>query len=116
MLMNVQPWLTRPLLIIASAARFTRSAETAPAKQFQLFQPIGGVSAIWSPTTMRNFFSAVPDEFSARSVTMNSPFVFKAPVMRPVLESNFNPPGRFFAENVRSEEHTSELQSRQYLV
>ena len=27
-----------------------------PAKQFQLFHPIGGVSAIWSPQTMRNFF------------------------------------------------------------
>src|ERR1039458_7969097 len=90
----------RPLLTIASAARFTRSAETAPAKQFQLFQPIGGVSAIWSPHTMRNFFSAVPSEFFARSVTTNSPFVFKAPVMRPVLESSFKPGGSSFAEKV----------------
>src|SRR5665213_662109 len=39
----------RPLLTIASAALLTRSSETAPAKQFQLFQPIGGVSAIWPP-------------------------------------------------------------------
>ena len=54
---------------MASAALLTRSSETAPAKQFQLFQPIGGVSAIWSPTTMRNSFSAVPSEFFARSVT-----------------------------------------------
>ena len=59
----------RPLLTIASAARLTASSETAPAKQFQLFQPIGGVSAIWSPQTMRNFFSAAPSEFFARNVT-----------------------------------------------
>ena len=32
----------RPDFTNASAADFTRSAETAPAKQFQLFQPIGG--------------------------------------------------------------------------
>src|ERR1019366_406795 len=89
----------RPLLTMASAALLTRASETAPAKQFQLFQPIGGVSAIWSPQTMRNLFSAMPREFSASSVTMNSPFVFKAPVMRPVFASSFKPRGSFFAEN-----------------
>src|SRR5712671_6255699 len=88
----------RPLFTSASAALFTFSAETACAKQFQLFQPIGGVSAIWSPQTMRNFFSAAPRELLAFSVTMNSPFVFKAPVMRPVLGFSLKPLGRFFAE------------------
>src|SRR5450755_3542551 len=85
---------------MASAALLTFSSETAPAKQFQLFQPIGGVSAIWSPQTMRNFFSAVPSEFFAPRVTMNSPLVFNLPVMWPVLASNFKPRGRFSAEKV----------------
>ena len=36
---------------------------------YQLFQPIGGVSASVSPTTSVNFFSHVPAELVARSVT-----------------------------------------------
>ena len=69
----------RPLLTIASAALFTFSSETALAKQFQLFQPIGGVSAIWSPQTMRKGFSAEPRVFSARNITANVPLFRKCP-------------------------------------
>src|ERR1039457_159073 len=90
----------RPLRTIASAALLTFASETASAKQFQLFQPIGGVSAMWSPQTMRNVFSVEPGKFFARSVTVNSPLVFNLPVMRPDCESSFNPRGSFFAEKV----------------
>ena len=45
-------------------------------QQFQLFHPIGGVSAIVSPMTILSGFSSVPRSFLAWSVTLNSPAVF----------------------------------------
>src|ERR1017187_4951262 len=99
MLMELHPCWARPLFTSASAARFTLSADTAPAKQFQLFQPIGGVSAMVSPQTMRNFSSAAPSEFFARRVTLNSPGFFNLPVIWPVLAFSFKPRGRLSAEN-----------------
>ena len=41
---------------------------TALAKQFQLFQPIGGESAILSPTSRRNVRFAVPFALEAVNV------------------------------------------------
>ena len=49
---------------------------------------------------MRNFLSAAPSLFSARSVTVNSPAVGKVPVRRPVWESSISPDGRGVAENL----------------
>src|SRR5277367_2212055 len=90
----------RPLLTIASATALTLSSETALAKQFQLFQPIGGVSAILSPTTILNFRLAAPREFFARNVTTYSPALVNAPVMRPVWGSSCKPAGKLSAAKV----------------
>src|ERR1035437_10333552 len=49
---------------------------------------------------MRNFFSTDPREFFAPSITMCSPFIASAPVMRPVAGSSFSPLGRFCAEKL----------------
>ena len=43
----------------------SRSAETSSPKQFQLFQPMIGVSAIFSPQFILNFFEVFPFAFSA---------------------------------------------------
>src|SRR5580658_6279308 len=72
-LIYVQPCLSRPLLTMASAAARIFPSSTAPAKQFQLFQPSGGVRAIWSPSTISNGRLAFPNEFLARKVTVNFP-------------------------------------------
>src|SRR6516162_11129966 len=78
----------------------TFSASTLPPQQFQLFQPIGGVNAIVSPATMRNFFSFIPLPFVARSVTTCSPGDLSEPVISPDLESSLSPEGRSVAENL----------------
>src|ERR1043166_4225906 len=97
MLMYVQPWSTSPLFTIASAAAFTLLASTADAKQFQLFQPIAGVSPIRSPQMILNFCGAAARAFRAISVTGYSPFSFNTPVIRPVSGSSCNPAGNPFA-------------------
>ncbi len=68
--------------------------------QFQLFQPIGGVSAIFPPTTMRNFFWSSPFAFFAWNTTVYSPFFLSEPVICPVAESTDKPAGRFSMLNV----------------
>src|SRR5260370_18492215 len=90
----------RPLLTMASAAVLTRSSETAPAKQFQLFHPIGGLSAIVSPTTILNFRLAAPREFFARKVTRYSPLLSSVPVIRPVCGLSCKPAGKLSAAKV----------------
>src|SRR5882724_3356681 len=89
-----------PLLTIASAARLTMSAETAPAKQFQLFQPIGGVNEMRSPHTKRRIFLACPLAFWAPSVTAKVPALVIVPVMSPVCASTVRPAGNPAAEKV----------------
>ena len=66
---------------------------------YQLDQPMGGVRAIWSPTTMRNAFSAAPRAFFARSLTVYVPLMAIDPVIRPVFGSSMRPEGRPVAEN-----------------
>src|SRR6266481_2797066 len=83
----------RPELTIPRALFRTFSASTRLPQQFQLFQPMGGVRAMVSPTTMRNFFSARPAEFLARRVTVYSPSFFSAPEISPDLESRCRPEG-----------------------
>src|SRR5260221_5884590 len=90
----------RLLFTIASAAALTFSSETALAKQFQLFQPIGGVSAIRSPATILNFRLAAPSEFFACKVTTYSPALVSVPVMRPVCGSSFSPAGKLSAAKI----------------
>src|ERR1043166_2157889 len=99
-LMYVQPCSTNPEAAIARALRSTFSASTRLPQQFQLFQPIGGVRAIVSPTTIRNLFSLAPLVFSARRVTTCSPAFLNAPVIWPVVECNFNSFGKPLAENL----------------
>src|SRR5437763_6216189 len=77
----------------------TFSAPTRLPQQFQLFQPIGGVSAISLPTTMRIFFSFAPLAFFARSVTITCPGFVNEPVISPVLESTVRPAGKSLTEN-----------------
>src|SRR5215472_14327557 len=89
-----------PLEAIASAAALILSSVTDDAKQFQLFHPNGGVSAIVSPQTILNFFSAEPTEFFARSITADSPRFETAPVITPVLESMLSHFGKPYVENV----------------
>src|SRR6516225_7460151 len=68
---------------------------------FQLFQPIGGVSAIFSPTTRRKGRSARPDELVTCSWMVYSPAFATEPERRPVAGSNFTPPGSLSAENFK---------------
>ena len=63
-------------------------------QQFQLFQPIGGVRAISSPTTIRSGRTAEPAVLRAVNVTGNVPGWFTTPVIRPVAASICNPSGR----------------------
>src|SRR4051812_38772350 len=95
----VQPCSIKPEDAITSAAARTLSSLTAPAQQFQLFQPIGGVSAMRSPTAMRSGASAVPRALVARSVTLCSPRSASLPVMWPVCGSSERPSGSASAAN-----------------
>src|SRR6267378_1687681 len=88
-----------PDLTIPRALRNTLSASTRDPQQFQLFHPIGGVSAISSPTTIRNFLLSDPLLFFAFNVVVYSPVLFNTPVICPFFESNCNPAGRCLAEN-----------------
>src|SRR5712675_113769 len=89
----------RPELTIPRALLRTFSASTRLPQQFQLFQPMGGVREMVSPTTMQNFFSAPPAAFLARSVTVYSPGFFSAPEISPVLESICRPEGNEATSN-----------------
>jgi len=55
---------------IALALWRTFSSVTEHPQQFQLFQPIGGVRQILSPTSMRRVRSAMPRLFLAVSLTL----------------------------------------------
>ena len=69
MLTYWKPWAASPLATIASAAARTFASLTAPAQQFQEFQPIGGVSAsLCSPPTMVSLPGALPWAFFTPSV------------------------------------------------
>ena len=57
-----------------------------------------GVSAIVSPTTMRNFFSADPSALFAWKVTWYSPFAWIEPVRLPLCGSSTRLSGRPLAE------------------
>src|SRR5690349_16637878 len=67
---------------------------------FQLFQPIGGVRAMVSPTTILKERFVSPRRFFAWSVSTYSPGFAMEPEILPVLESTAIPSGRFSAENV----------------
>src|SRR5438309_1949403 len=101
-----------PLFTMASAAALTFSAETAWAKQFQLFQPIGGVRAILSPTTIFNFRLVFPIAFFARKVTLYSPFLSRRPEMRPVSASTRNPAGKPSAAKLIGRSPVAEIVNR----
>ena len=73
---------------------------SARAQQFQLFQPIGGVSAISSPTTIFRLRSQLPGAFAAFRCTVYSPGAVTRPVIRPVSGSSFSPWGSPSAEKV----------------
>ena len=68
MLTYAQPWLASSDLSSTSAAPRMSLSVTRPAKQFQLFHPMGGVSAILSPTLTVNMRSSAPREFDALNV------------------------------------------------
>ena len=67
---------------------------TACAQQFQLFHPIGGVSAMRSPQTIRKFLSDCPHALRACRVTGYSPAVASVPVIRPSAAFTASPAGR----------------------
>src|SRR5438552_13831980 len=81
------------LSTIALAEARTFSASTSLAQQFQLFQPIGGVSAMVSPMTILSFLSSEPLSLLARSLTTKSPGESTVPVIRPVFVSSFSDGG-----------------------
>src|SRR5690606_32194583 len=68
-------------------------------KTFQLFHPIGGVSAKVLPQTIFSLRSAIPSELLAVRVTFHSPLLFNVPEILPVTGTSFNPRGKFFAAN-----------------
>ena len=82
---------------MASAAARTSFSVTRSRKQYQLFQPIDGVSMSLSPTTILKGRSAIPRAFLARSVTTCSPRSGKDPVRMPVRGSSASPRGRLSA-------------------
>src|SRR5581483_2601483 len=90
----------RPLLAIASAARFTSSSVTDEPKQFQLFQPIAGVKPMVGPQTILNCCVASPSEFLACSVTTNVFDFSNSPTICPVFASSCKPSGKLSAEKV----------------
>ena len=84
---------------MASAAAWTLAWLTSWAKQFQLFQPMGGVRAMRSPTTNVRSRSADPLALVACRRTAYVPGVATAPVTRPVAGSRVAPAGRPSAAN-----------------
>jgi hypothetical protein len=92
--------LTRPEETSTRAERNTLPWSTSPAQLFQLFQPIGGVSAIWSPITIFNSRVAAPSAFRAPIFTVKLPAWATFPVICPVAGSSTSPAGRPSAENV----------------
>ena len=69
---TVQRWIATGRLAatrVGGRQRVSRSSLTAVAKQFQLFHPIGGVSAMRLPTLMRSGLLTVPLSLVAISVT-----------------------------------------------
>src|SRR4051812_15543722 len=66
---------------------------------YQLFHPIGGVSAIVSPQTILSVRLATPLAFFAITVTACSPTLSSFPVICPVEVSSFNPDGKPSAAN-----------------
>src|ERR1017187_655074 len=89
----------RPEATMPRALLRTLAASTLLPQQFQLFQPIGGVRAMVSPTMSLNFFSAVPLAFVARNVPRCWPGSFNAPVISPVSAATCSPAGRPSTEN-----------------
>ena len=83
-----------PLATMASAASRMILSVTLSIQMYQLFQPMCGVSAKRSPTTMRSFRSAEPKSLLARSVTTCVPTTVVVPPSRPVLASRVKPAGR----------------------
>ena len=77
----------------SAASRMIRSV-TWFSHTYQLFQPMCGVSARVSPTTIRNGRIAVPWRFVAVRVTACAPGVDTDPLMRPVVGSRRSPFGR----------------------
>src|ERR1017187_6843537 len=84
----------RPEAARARALRKILSASTWLPQQFQLFQPMGGVRAMVSSTTILNSFSAEPRAFLARRVRRSSPGAGSDPVSSPVWESRWRPEGK----------------------
>ena len=64
-LMYAQPWSPRPLSSIAFAASIACCIVNEGPQMFQLFQPIGGVRQIVSPTLSVIVRLAVPFAFTA---------------------------------------------------
>ena len=63
-------------------------------KQFQLFQPIGGVRQMSGPTTKEIVRLAWPSAFFAVNFTAYVPAVATRPVIFPLAESSFSPGGK----------------------
>src|SRR5215813_10274697 len=83
---------------MASAWARTYASVIFVRAQYHVLQPIGGVSARVSPTTILKSRSAVPSEFRTASLTRYTPGVPRRPVIRPVAESRDSPAGRPSAE------------------
>src|SRR6218665_134700 len=85
---------------MARAPALTLSSDTLGAQQFQLFHPMGGVSAIPLPARIENLREALPCELLAFTVILYSPASFKTPVIIPFRASSFKPLGRLATEKV----------------
>ena len=64
-----------------------------------VLNPIGGVSAMRSPTTSRNRLVAVPSPFRAENSITFVPRAVAAPPRMPFAASNVTPGGRPFASS-----------------
>src|SRR5437868_10638115 len=84
-----------PLSISAFADDRSFSSLTLNPQQFQLFHPIGGVSASMSPHLMVNSRLAVPAAFVTTKFIFISPRSFRVPVITPFELFKLSPAGRF---------------------
>ena len=92
------PTSAMPEAIMASAAFRTSLAVMWRYQVYQSFQPIGGVRASVSPTTIVSARSSRPEPFSAFSVTAYRPRSSGVrPVRMPVFSSRRREAGRFSA-------------------
>ncbi len=84
-----------PLSINAFADAFNFSSLTLSPQQFQLFHPIGGVSASRSPHFMVKFLLDSPILFLTTNTILYSALFFNVPVITPFVLFTDKPAGKF---------------------